>query len=46
MDPKTAAKFHIDEDPLQEGAVDADTLIKEWGGKSTVSSRETILDGC
>ena len=44
MDPKTAAKFHIDEDPLQEGVVDADTLIREWGGKSTVSLQETIQE--
>lgn len=36
MDPKTAAKLHIDQDPLQEGAVDAQNLIREWGGESTV----------
>lgn len=46
MDPKTAAKFHIDEDPLKDGVVDADTLIEEWGGKSTVSLQETHIGPC
>jgi hypothetical protein len=37
MDPKTAAKLHVDQDPLEEGAVDAENLVKDWGGKATVS---------
>lgn len=37
MDPKTAAKLHVDQDPLEEGAVDAENLVKDWGGRATVS---------
>jgi hypothetical protein len=37
MDPKTAAKINIEQDPLQQGTIDAQNLIREWGGENTVS---------
>ncbi|KAJ9116434.1 hypothetical protein QFC22_004876 [Naganishia vaughanmartiniae] len=37
MDPKTAAKIHIEQDPLQQGTIDAQNLLREWGGENTFS---------
>ncbi|KAJ9124704.1 hypothetical protein QFC24_003071 [Naganishia onofrii] len=37
MDPKTAAKINIEQDPLQQGTIDAQNLIREWGGENTFS---------
>ncbi|KAJ9099231.1 hypothetical protein QFC21_004111 [Naganishia friedmannii] len=37
MDPKTAAKLNIEQDPLEQGTIDAQSLLREWGGENTFS---------